>query len=68
MQLGRPVSLSELTRDSAELQDAFLNAWQEHPYCQYIITKQECWEYIRQTAIVTTEAIMTDPNLEKLHP
>ena len=68
VQLGRPVPLSELTRDSAELQDAFLNAWQENPYCQYTITEQECWELIRQTAVVTTNAIMTDPNLERLYP
>ena len=68
VQLGQPIRLSELTRDRAELQDAFLNAWQENPYCQYIITKQECWELIRHTAILTTDAIMTDPNLERLHP
>lgn len=68
VQLGKPVRLSELARDNAELQDAFLNAWQEHPYCQYTITEQECWGLIRQTAVVTTDAIMTDPNLDRLHP
>lgn len=68
VQLGEPSRLSELTRDRAELEDTFLNDWQENPYCQYIITERECWEIIKHTAVVTTDAIMTDPNLERLHP
>ncbi len=68
VQLGHPTRLSELTQDRPDLQQIFLRDWQENPYCQYITTEHECWELIRDTAVLTTRAIMTDPDLERLHP
>ncbi|WP_162946786.1 peptidoglycan peptidase [Ruegeria sp. EL01] len=68
VQLGQPIRLSELSQDRPDLRHAFLRDWQENPYCQYIATEQACWELIRDTAVLTTQAIMNDPDLERLHP
>lgn len=68
VQLGEPIRLSDLARDRTELKEAFLNDWRANPYCQYILTEQDCWEIIRDTAILTTDSILTDPDLEKLYP
>lgn len=68
VQLGQPIRLSELSRDRPDLRQAFLRDWQENPYCQYITTEQECRELIRDTAVLTTQKIMTDPDLERRHP
>jgi hypothetical protein len=68
VQLGHPTRLSELTQDRPDLQQVFLRDWRENPYCQYITTEHECWELIRDTAVLTTRDIMIDPDLERLHP
>lgn len=68
VQLGHPIRLSVLTQDRPDLQQVFLRDWRENPYCQYITTEQECWELIRDTAVLTTQEIITDPDLERLHP
>lgn len=68
VQLATPTRLGDLTPNAPELRDAFLAGWRDHPYCQYALTKQECWGVIREVAVVTTGAIMNDANLTRRYP
>lgn len=66
--LGAPVKLSELAQDSPELEAAFLTDWQDHPYCTYVVSRDDCWDVLQGTAMVTTAGIQGASGLERLYP
>ncbi len=66
--LGAPVRLSELAQGHPELEAAFLTDWQEHPYCTYVVSRDDCWDVLKGTAIVTTAGIQGASGLEHLYP
>lgn len=66
--LGAPDRISTLADEAPNLRAAFLEGWQDHPYCGYVTTKTECWEIIDDLALLTTASIMADPSLRQVYP
>ncbi|GHG78889.1 C40 family peptidase [Pseudodonghicola xiamenensis] len=66
--LGKPTRLAALAADAPALKAVFLDHWQDHPYCRYIVTRDECWTIIDDIAILTTASIMAAPELRRVYP
>lgn len=66
--LGTPRKLAGLTTMDEPLAQALLSEWQAHPYCVAALSAGECWEELREIAVITPGTLLASGRLEQVYP
>lgn len=66
--LAKPQKLAELTDMDSPLAKAVLTGWQGHPYCVAALSETDCWEQVKNIAVVTPGALLASGALEQVYP
>lgn len=67
-QIAEPRKLAELTDMDSPLAKAVLADWQDHPYCVAALSDTDCWEEVKNIAVVTPGALLASGALELVYP
>ncbi|MDO5606051.1 MAG: peptidoglycan peptidase [Paracoccus sp. (in: a-proteobacteria)] len=66
--IARPQRIGDLVAMDGPLAQAILADWQAHPYCVAALTAGECWQELRDIAIITPGALLSSGALEQVWP
>lgn len=67
--LGSPVRLRELLEEPEDADPELRKLLEEHRYCRYATSFDECWTYdLRNQSIVTTDSLIGSGGLKQVYP
>lgn len=66
--IAKPQKLSDLAGMESPLGKAILAGWQDQPYCVAALSEADCWEQVKNIAVVTPGALLASGALEQVYP
>lgn len=66
--IAKPRKLADLADLESPLAEAILTDWRGHPYCVAALSEADCWEELKNIAVVTPGALLASGALEQVYP
>lgn len=66
--LAAPRPLGSIAAFGSPLATAILSDWRRHPYCIAALSADDCWQQIRNIAVVTPAALLASDRLMRVFP
>lgn len=66
--IASPRRLGDFVGLDSPMVRAILVDWKEHPYCVAALSLEDCWQEVRNIAVITPGALLSSGRLERVYP